>query len=131
MPYKKPERQAAYLRKWREKRQRERLKIAKHVAKLVFSLYVSDNPAEDSEKVKQLLPLVFGRFLQPNEEEYLVGQFVSYPRRFLEGIIVLWRESYRRDVSPLEFVEDILLSPGWKTCPACGRPYKEDTSQDR
>ncbi|MCL6561280.1 MAG: hypothetical protein K6U74_21330 [Firmicutes bacterium] len=123
MPFKDPEKQAAYLRRWRQKRQYERIKRGKHIARLLFSLYFSNNPNRHKEKARQLLSLVFGRLLQPDEEEYLLAHFFSFPRKFLEALTILWRENYRREVSAVEFVNEILLSPEWETCPECGRPY--------
>ncbi|HHW42534.1 MAG TPA: hypothetical protein GXX25_01755 [Desulfotomaculum sp.] len=125
MPYRCPQKQAEYLRKWRQKRQQERIKLGKHIARLLFSLYFSDNPCKYKGKVRHLLSLVFGRVLTPDEEAVLLNHFDFAPQRFLEALVVCWREGYRRDIDPLEFLQNILLSPVWETCPECGRPYPQ------
>ncbi|SHF68637.1 hypothetical protein SAMN02745218_02876 [Desulfofundulus australicus DSM 11792] len=123
MPYRNKEKQAEYLRKWRQKRQQERVKQSRYIVRLLLSTYVSNNPRRYREKVRRLLPLVFGRVLTPDEEAVLLNHFDFSSRKFLEALIVCWREGYRRDIDPLEFLQGILFSPVWEICPECGRPY--------
>lgn len=120
MPYKNSEKQNEYLRKWREKRRNIRVKQGRKVARNVFFLLSCNNPTKYKAKVLQILPLVFGRLLDPSEEEILWNHYISFPKRFLESMLIAWRESYRRDIS-LDDFHEILFS--------CERPYPGDTEQ--
>jgi len=120
--YKDPEKQAKYLRKWRERRRNIRIKQGRKVARNIFFLYFCDNPCDHKNKILQILPLVFGRLLSPDEEGFLLDLFVSLPRRFLESLLIAWRESYRRDLTIQDF-QDIFFAQEEETCPTCGRPF--------
>ncbi|MEW6425184.1 MAG: hypothetical protein AB1523_10650 [Bacillota bacterium] len=122
MPYKSKERQNEYLRRWRERRQNIRIKQGRKVARIIFFLLSCENPRDHKGKILQILPLVFGRLLSPDEEELLFSLFVSLPRRFLESLLIAWRESYRRDLTIQDF-QDIFFAREEETCPECDRPF--------
>lgn len=122
MPYRDPERQNEYLRRWRAKKQRERLGREKQISKLFFSLYLTENPQKEKKRVRWLLNLVFDRVLEREEAQVLMNHFDLLPQRFLEALLVCWRERGFREVSVFQFIDEILLSPSWEPCPECGRP---------
>ncbi|RJQ26662.1 MAG: hypothetical protein C4589_09475 [Peptococcaceae bacterium] len=122
MSYKDREKQNEYLRRWREKRRNIRIKQGRKVARTVFFLLFSENPRDHKNKILQILPLVFGRLLNPDEEEFLFTLCISLPRRSLESLLIAWRESYRRDLTIQDF-RDILFAREEETCAECGRPY--------
>ncbi|MBE3585823.1 MAG: hypothetical protein IMW94_06640 [Thermoanaerobacter sp.] len=125
MAYKDREKQNEYLRRWRERRRNIRIKQGRKVARLLFFLYYCENPRDHKNKVLQILPLVFGRLLSPDEEEVLWNHFVLLPRRFLESLLIAWRESYRRDLTIDDF-HRILFAQEEETCPTCGKVKGRD-----
>ena len=127
MPYKNKKKQNEYLRKWRAKKQRERLQKEKNISKTFFSLYFSENPKKETKRVRWLLNLVFDRALEKEEAQPLMGHFEFFPQQFLEALLVCWKERGFREVSVLQFIEEILLSPSWEACPECGKPLLPDT----
>lgn len=110
------------MRKWRERRRNIRVKQGRKVARIIFFLLSCENPRDHKTKVIQILPLVFGRLLSPDEEEVLWNHFILFPRRFLESLLIAWRESYRRDLTIDDF-HRILFAQEENPCPGCGKPY--------
>lgn len=125
MPYKNSEKQNEYLRRWRERKQRVRLQKEKEISILFFSLYFSENLKKDRRRVRWLCYLVFDRVLEREELEVLLGYFESLPQKFLEALLVCWRERSYREITVSQFISEIFLAPDWTPCPTCGRPYLE------